>query len=76
MLTPFVFLSDIDFLPGSDVYATLRKSVQDVGLIGGRKDVALVVPAFETQRYRLSEFPRTKAEVVDLLDLGTLLTFR
>ena len=32
--------------------------------------------AFETQRYRLEKFPRTKAETLNLLDVGTLLTFR
>ncbi len=37
---------------------------------------ALVVPAFETPRYRLDKFPRTKADVINLLDLGTLFTFR
>ena len=36
---------------------------------------ALVVPAFETQRYRLT-FPNTKAEVLSMLDMGTLFTFR
>ncbi len=38
--------------------------------------MALVVPALETQRYRLEQFPRSKAEALELLDLGTLLTFR
>ncbi len=38
--------------------------------------MALVVPALETYRYRLPQFPRSKAEAVELLDLGTLLTFR
>merc|ERR1719195_1405979 len=37
---------------------------------------ALVVPAFETQRYRLDDFPRSKADVIRLLDEGTLFTFR
>ena len=41
-----------------------------------RSKRALVVPAFETQRYRLDEFPRTKADVIRLLDEGTLFTFR
>jgi glycosyltransferase-like protein LARGE len=82
--TDYVFLSDIDFLPGSEAYATLKKAVshffqegqnnnEDDGG-GGKK--ALVVPAFETQRYRLDDFPRTKADVVHLLDEGTLFTFR
>ena len=36
---------------------------------------ALVVPAFETQRYRLS-FPESKAELLNMLDMGDLFTFR
>lgn len=36
---------------------------------------ALVVPAFETQRYRIS-FPKSKAELLNMLDMGTLFTFR
>ena len=34
------------------------------------------MPAFETQRYRLDDFPRSKADVIRLLDEGTLFTFR
>ena len=37
---------------------------------------ALIVAAFETPRYRLDKFPKTKPEVVELLDLGVLFTFR
>lgn len=36
---------------------------------------ALIVPAFETQRYRLT-FPKSKAELLSMLDMGTLFTFR
>jgi glycosyltransferase-like protein LARGE len=36
---------------------------------------ALVVPAFESQRYQ-TKVPRTKAEVIAALDMGDLLTFR
>ncbi len=42
----------------------------------GERKVALVVPALETHRYRLEQFPRSKAEAVQLMDLGTLSTFR
>ena len=44
--------------------------------VHAKKYAALVVAAFETQRYRLARFPRTKAETLNLLDVGTLLTFR
>lgn len=40
-----------------------------------RTKKALVVPAFETLRYRLS-FPKSKAELLSMLDMGTLYTFR
>ena len=36
---------------------------------------AFVVPAFETQRYKL-DFPLTKEEVLSMLDDGSLFTFR
>ncbi|EHB00272.1 Glycosyltransferase-like protein LARGE2, partial [Heterocephalus glaber] len=73
-LTPYVFLSDIDFLPAHSLYDYLRASIEQLGL-GGLRKAALVVPAFETLRYRFS-FPRSKAELLDLLDAGALYTFR
>jgi len=36
---------------------------------------AFVVPAFETQRYKL-DFPSTKEDVLSMLDDGSLFTFR
>ncbi|XP_058046725.1 xylosyl- and glucuronyltransferase LARGE1 isoform X2 [Ahaetulla prasina] len=50
-----------------------RKSVGQLDLANTRK--ALIVPAFETLRYRLS-FPKSKAELLSMLDMGTLFTFR
>uniref|UniRef100_A0A8C2W129 LARGE xylosyl- and glucuronyltransferase 2 n=2 Tax=Chinchilla lanigera TaxID=34839 RepID=A0A8C2W129_CHILA len=73
-LTPYVFLSDIDFLPAYSLYDYLRASIEQLGL-GSLRKAALVVPAFETLRYRLS-FPRSKAELLALLDAGALSTFR
>lgn len=71
--TPYVFLTDIDFLPMFGLYGYLKKSVQVLDLESSKK--ALVVPAFETQRYRTT-FPRSKAELIRMLDMGTLFTFR
>uniref|UniRef100_A0A1B6CYE9 LARGE xylosyl- and glucuronyltransferase 1 n=1 Tax=Clastoptera arizonana TaxID=38151 RepID=A0A1B6CYE9_9HEMI len=71
--TPYVFLTDIDFLPMYGLYTYLKKNVQNLDLESSKK--ALVVPAFETQRYRTS-FPRSKAELLRMLDMGTLFTFR
>jgi hypothetical protein len=36
---------------------------------------AFVIPAFETQRYKLT-FPTSKDELLAMLDDGTLFTFR
>ncbi|XP_046458581.1 LARGE xylosyl- and glucuronyltransferase 2-like [Daphnia pulex] len=71
--TPFVFLCDIDFLPMPNLYNTLKKAVQSLKVATENK--ALVVPAFESQRYQ-TKVPRTKAEVIAALDMGDLLTFR
>uniref|UniRef100_A0A668TPJ9 LARGE xylosyl- and glucuronyltransferase 1 n=1 Tax=Oreochromis aureus TaxID=47969 RepID=A0A668TPJ9_OREAU len=50
-----------------------RKSVVQLDMANTKK--ALVVPAFETLRYRLS-YPKSKAELLSQLDMGTLFTFR
>uniref|UniRef100_A0A667X5N6 LARGE xylosyl- and glucuronyltransferase 2 n=1 Tax=Myripristis murdjan TaxID=586833 RepID=A0A667X5N6_9TELE len=71
--TPYVFLADVDFLPMYGLYDYLRKSVVQLDMAHTKK--ALVVPAFETLRYRLS-FPKSKAELLSMLDMGTLYTFR
>uniref|UniRef100_A0A4W3INT9 LARGE xylosyl- and glucuronyltransferase 2 n=1 Tax=Callorhinchus milii TaxID=7868 RepID=A0A4W3INT9_CALMI len=71
--TPYVFLTDIDFLPMYGLHQYLRKSIIQLELDSEKK--ALIVPAFETLRYRLS-FPKSKAEVLSMLDMGTLYTFR
>lgn len=71
--TPYVFLSDIDFLPMHGLYDYLRKVVSVIGLDKQKK--ALVIPAFETQRYRI-DFPKSKAELLRQLELGNLFTFR
>ena len=54
-------------------FAPCRKSVVQLDMAHTKK--ALVVPAFETLRYRLS-FPKSKAELLSMLDMGTLYTFR
>ncbi|KAI8781242.1 xylosyl- and glucuronyltransferase LARGE1-like [Biomphalaria glabrata] len=71
--TPYMFLSDIDFLPMYGLYEYLKKAIPMTELATHKK--ALVVPAFETQRYRL-QFPKSKTELLSMLDMGTLFTFR
>ncbi|KAM4721614.1 xylosyl- and glucuronyltransferase LARGE2 [Rhinophrynus dorsalis] len=71
--TPYVFLSDIDFLPMYGLYENLRKTISQQD--AGSPPTAFIVPAFETLRYRLS-FPKSKAELLSMLDMGALYTFR
>ncbi|KAK2490287.1 hypothetical protein MC885_009898 [Smutsia gigantea] len=74
VLTPYVFLSDIDFLPAHSLYDYLRASIGQLELRSGRK-AALVVPAFETLHYHF-RFPSSKVDLLALLDAGALYTFR
>ncbi|XP_077994436.1 xylosyl- and glucuronyltransferase LARGE2s-like [Glandiceps talaboti] len=71
--TPYVYLSDIDFLPMYGLYDYLKKAIGMMDMTKSNK--ALIVPAFETLRYRLT-FPKSKAELLTMLDMGTLYTFR
>ncbi|CAB1346362.1 unnamed protein product [Coregonus sp. 'balchen'] len=97
--TPYMFLSDVDFLPMYGLYDYLRRSVVQLDMANNKKALersnnvsvpcrksvvqldmannkkALVVPAFETLRYRLA-YPKSKAELLTQLDMGTLFTFR
>ncbi|XP_059242738.1 xylosyl- and glucuronyltransferase LARGE2 isoform X4 [Mustela nigripes] len=65
---------DIDFLPAYSLYDYLRASIEQLKL-GSERKAALVVPAFETLHYRF-RFPSSKAELLALLDSGSLYTFR
>ncbi|XP_060130581.1 xylosyl- and glucuronyltransferase LARGE2 isoform X2 [Zootoca vivipara] len=71
--TSYVFLTDIDFLPMYGLYEYLRTSILQLEL--PKKKAALIVPAFETLHYRLT-FPKSKAELLSMLDMGSLYTFR
>ncbi|TRZ22783.1 hypothetical protein HGM15179_004299 [Zosterops borbonicus] len=71
--TPYVFLTDIDFLPMYGLYDYLRNSIEQLEL--PQRKAALIVPAFETLHYRLT-FPKSKAELLSMLDMGSLYTFR
>lgn len=50
-----------------------RNSIQQLEL--PHRKAALIVPAFETLHYRLT-FPKSKAELLSMLDMGSLYTFR
>ncbi|KAL5007500.1 hypothetical protein ScPMuIL_016306 [Solemya velum] len=71
--TPYVFMSDIDFLPMYGLYEYLKKAASMMDIVAKKK--ALIVPAFETQRYRIT-FPKSKAGLLSMLDMGDLFTFR
>lgn len=70
--TPFVFLSDIDFVPVSGTYTTLRQTLK---ISSNMNKKALIVPAFESLHYKVT-FPKTKAQLLSMWDLGTMFTFR
>lgn len=71
--TDYMFLSDIDYLPMYGLYEYLKEAFRKMNNSDQKK--ALIVPAFETQRYRLN-FPSTKSELLSMLDSGDLYTFR
>jgi len=72
--TEFVFLSDVDFLPSLGMAQSLQSSITNLDIHSHNR--VLVVPAFETQRYKSASFPGTKADLVKKLDLGEIFTFR
>lgn len=80
-LTPYVFLSDIDFLPSYNLYDYLRQVIGD--MVQSERfarnpplsNAALVVPAFENLQYKF-EFPLSKNELLSQLNLGIVSMFR
>lgn len=73
--TPYAFLSDIDFLPMPSLYPTVCKWIRTITTAAEEQQLALVVPAFETQRYKL-KFPTNKSDLLELLASGDVLPFR
>jgi hypothetical protein len=75
--TPYVFLCDMDFLPSKDMAALLTKQLDLLKEEeeGDSKRV-LVVPALESEHYRVDGLPLTKAEVLKLMDIGEIIAFR
>ena len=69
--TPYVFFSDIDFLPSVNLY---EYTLEAVRVLGNNRS-ALVVPAFESLQYRV-KLPANKSELVSMLDRSELFTFR
>ncbi|XP_072945492.1 xylosyl- and glucuronyltransferase LARGE2s-like isoform X2 [Epargyreus clarus] len=75
--TPYVFLMDGDFVPMAGLYDHLRSAIRLINPYPQKK--CLVVPAFETQRYRAS-VPRDKAALLARLSIlhsdGDVAPFR
>lgn len=69
--TPYVYLSDIDFLPMRYVYYYIKEAIRVLGM--NRR--ALIVPAFESLLYRV-DFPNNKSQLISMLHAGKLFTFR
>ncbi|XP_057340323.1 xylosyl- and glucuronyltransferase LARGE1-like [Microplitis mediator] len=75
--TPYIFQLDIDFLPPVNLYEKLISYIYKLNINGTDTFYknALIVPAFETQRYRFT-FPVNKEELIKYLNYGVLYTFR
>ncbi|KAJ8676641.1 hypothetical protein QAD02_012428 [Eretmocerus hayati] len=71
----YIFHLDIDFLPQLGLNVYLKNFIDDRKNFTESSKVALIIPAFETQRYRFT-FPTSKEKLLKYLDLGTVSTFR
>lgn len=72
--TPYIFQLDVDFLPQYRLHENLMNYIVKLNMSESDK-VALIVPAFETERYRFT-FPADKDELLKFLKRGVLYTFR
>ncbi|KAB0790557.1 hypothetical protein PPYR_15029 [Photinus pyralis] len=70
--TPYVFLADADFLTMHDLYSNLKDYISTFSSMYKK---ALIVPAFESQRYRTS-LPKNKKELLQMLNNKSVYTFR
>ena len=71
--SPHVFLSDVDFLPVGMLCPYLRQAVDILDVEHTKR--ALVIPAFETQLYKCT-VPQNKTVLLEMLDRGTIQSFR
>lgn len=72
--TSFIFQVDVDFLLQHNLYENLISYIIKFNL-SEVNNTALIVPAFETQRYRFT-FPSNKEELLKYLNYGVIYTFR
>ena len=71
--SPFVFLSDIDFVPMYKLYTYLREAIKVMK--PHEKKRALIVPAFESLHYNLA-YPNDKYTLLSAIDRGKVAPFR
>ncbi|XP_006824280.1 xylosyl- and glucuronyltransferase LARGE2s-like [Saccoglossus kowalevskii] len=74
--TPFIYMSEIDFLYKSTAYEDIRRRLGHI--VEKQEDgenQAIVVPAFETEHLNLSYIPKSKNELVRLYTQGKLRFF-
>ncbi|XP_023023982.2 xylosyl- and glucuronyltransferase LARGE2s isoform X1 [Leptinotarsa decemlineata] len=69
--TPYVFLADIDFLPSKDLYDTLRQHISSMGSLIKK---ALIVPAFEIQKYG-GQAPVDKKQLLKEMEDRSVIPF-
>lgn len=70
--TPYVFLADIDFISMKDLYYIIKNQIRTIKNLDKK---ALIVPAFETQRYK-SRIPKNKQQLLKMLDIKEIFPFR
>lgn len=71
VVTPYVFFTDLDFLPSFGMYQYLKDVIKSLSPMDKK---ALVVPAFETEDYHLP-FPNNKVKAVKLMKSKAIQMF-
>ena len=73
-LTPFVFLSDCDFLTSHNLYEYLKKSAEVLQSNKAQPKKAMIVPAFESLKYNF-KFPLDKKTLLNQCRRGQFQIF-
>ncbi len=71
--TPFVFLSDCDFLTSYNLYVYLKKAARTLQN-GNSPRRAMIIPAFESLKYNF-KFPTSKSNLLDQCRKGIIQIF-
>ncbi|CAH0560647.1 unnamed protein product [Brassicogethes aeneus] len=69
--TPFVFLTDIDFIPVSKLYSAIKDYLKETKKLINE---ALIIPAFELS-YFADSIPRNKSKLIELWEKGRVNPF-